>query len=335
MPALNESQQVGTPESWLDLIANADIGECPVTSMLKKSQKKSSEDTLTHWSVEQHRPPNLKGTPDLKDVSKFNAKKRKKLYGIRMKTRDGVAVGDLASLNTVMGVPDEMAAQVDEALIVVKRSIEGRALSSHDCIDEDDGDEGTETRGMGSWLSTTAQTTLPVPDGYRPGQTYAGTLAAFDEDTLINMSKGAFKERKGTKEMLGIVGIDMRDKMDRWLSHRSDVTNKHAVLSVNQSYNKEFIQCVDRIVLNSATIDLMTSSFMLLSNEEEAEETAGSHMNGFFICKDMWNLDFSRDIRVMQLENKGGGPRAFVDAVWCLECLNPLGQFATGITAAS
>lgn len=335
MPALNETQQEGVPDSWLPLIANADIGETPVTSMLSKSQKKKGEDSLHWWQVKNHRHPNLKGTPDLQDASEFKTNRRKKLYGIRMKTRDAVAVGDLAEMNEVAGVSSEMAEQVDDALVVMKRSLEGRTLSAHDCVDEDDGDSGMETRGMYSWLSTTAQGTLPVPEGYRPGQSYNGTLAAFDEDELIAMSDAAYKERKGRKDMLGIVGIELKSKMDEWLSMRADEGSRHNVLSVNQNYNKEFIQCVDRIVLSSATIDLMVSSFMLYSNEKESDETAGTHMSGLFICKDMWNLDFSRDIRVLQLENKGGGPRALLDAVWCLEGLNPLGQFAAQITSAS
>lgn len=335
MPALNETQQEGVPESFLDLITSADMAECPVTSMLSKSAKKKGEDNLHWWTVKGYRKPNLKGTPDLKDVSEFKHNPRKKLYGIRQKTRDGVAVGDLASLNEVAGVSDEMAEQVDDALDVVKQSLEARVLCAHDCLDEDDGDEGMETRGAFSWLSTSAQSTLPVPADFRPDQSYSGTLAAFDEQELIDMSDGAFKQRRGKKDMLGIVGIDLKSKMDKWLSMRADEGSRHNVLSVNQNYNKEFIQCVDRLVLSSATIDLITSNFLLYANTAEAEETAGTHMSGLFICKDMWNLDFSRDIRVMQLENKGGGPRAFVDAVWCLECLNPLGQFAAQITSAS
>lgn len=333
---VNEEVQVGVPESLVELIANADSGTTPVMSMMKKSMKKTSEDDLTSWQVKQHRKPNLKGTPDLQDVSTFNHNPRKKLYGIRQKSRDGVAVGDLASLNTVAGISDEMVEQTDEAMVVIARSIEARILSNHDCRDEDDGSEGKETRGAGSWLDKDEQGTLPVPTDYRPAAAarYEGTFADFDEDALKALATSAYKERKGKAKMLGIVGIDLKAKLDGWLSHRDDISGKHAVLSVNQeASSKAYVECVDRIELSTCDIDLLVSNFLFYTNEEEGEPTVATDKGGLFILKDMWALDFARDIRLMQLENKGGGDRAYVDAVYTLECLNPLGQFSAVINS--
>lgn len=333
---VNEEVQVGVPESLVDLIANADTGATPVQAMLSKSMKKTSEDDLTGWQVKQHRKPNLKGVPDLKDVTKFKHTPRKKLYGIRQKSRDGVAVGDLASLNTVAGISDEMVEQTDEAMVVLARSIEGRILCNHDCRDEDDGDDGKETRGLGSWLSDTEQGTLPVPSDYRPAGRSTVAFNSFNEAALKALSMTPYKERKGKAKMLGIIGIELQAKMDAWLTRRDDVSGKHSVLSVNQeSSSKAYIECVNRLELSSADIDLMVSSFLFYTNEEEAEPTFATDYGGLFIIKDMVKLDFARDIRLMQLENKGGGDRAYADAVYTLECLNPLGQFSYVPTALS
>lgn len=333
---VNEEIQEGVPESYIDLVTNADVGSTPLQAMVSKTSKRKGTDSLCWWQVEKHRMPNLKGTPDLQDVSKFNAKKRKKLYGIRQKSRDGVAVGDLAGLNDVAGVSDEMVSQVDGSMVVLSRSIEARMLSNHDHRHEDDGDEGSETRGLGSWLSDTAQGELPVPDGYRPQGRSTVPFDEFDEDLLKSLSLTARNERKGKANMLGIVGPALKEKINTWLSYRDDRASKHSVLSVNQDVkSKTFVECVDRIELESANIDLMTSDWLFYTNETEGEETFASQHGGLFIIKEMLNLDFHRDIRVIYLENKGGGERAFADAVWLLEMLNPLGQFSYVPTAAT
>jgi len=326
---VNEVVQENVPESLVELITNADIGTTPVQAMFKKSMKKTSEDDLTSWGVKKHRSPNLKGVPDLQDVNKFNHNPRKKLYGIRQKSRDGVAVGDLASLNTVAGVSDEMVDQTDESLVVLARSIEGRILCNHDCRDEDDGSEGKETRGAGSWLDTAEQATLPVPTGYRPAARSVVPFDEFDEDALKALSLTAYGERKGKAKMVGCVGIQLKSQISTWLSVQKDVTSKHNVRAVNQdASSKAYIECVDRIEIDSADIDLMVSDFLFLTNAEEAASTFATSYGGLFLMKDMWNLDFARDLRLIQMANQGGGDRAYADAVYTLECLNPLGQFS-------
>jgi hypothetical protein len=175
-----------------------------------------------------------------------------------------------------------------------------------------------------------------VPEAFRPAaaQQYTGTLANLTETAFKAMASSAFKERKGPAKMLGVVGIDLKEAFDAWLSYRTDVSGKLQIQTTNQdAKSKTYMECVDRIVLSSCEIDLMVSSFLLYSSSTTAEESASTHKSGLFVVKDMWSFDYMRAPRVVKLPYLGGGHKAIVDAIFMLRCLNPLGQFSAKIAS--
>lgn len=330
MAALNEDTQVGVVDSWEEVVANADAGATPFKSMLKKS-KKTSNARVTNSLIEDYPEPSTEGVPDGKPSTNRESGARKSVDSVIQKVWHEPAVTDITQEMDVHAVGDEMAAQITKYMEVLARSIECSLLSDHECRDFDDigNDVGYKTRGVGKWLETDAQSIRPVPDGFRPGGRYAGTLADWDPDELETLSTIAALERKGRANMIGLVGLELKAKIAKFLRYQDDVETKHGIMTVNADQApKTYIDCVDRIETDSASIDLMVSFFLRYTQAKKAVPTAGSHKSGYFLVKDMWTLDYIRAPRVWKKPYDGGGHAAVVDAIFMLRCLNPLGQFS-------
>jgi len=328
MPALNEATQVGTVESWEEVIVCADAPNTPFMSLLPKA-KKTSDNIITSSQVKSYRKPRTTGVPDGQDANNPTSKPRKLIDSCIMKTWQEPAVTDIRQEVDVHSVTDEFAQQIADAMELTKHSIEASCLSANDM---NDSEPGLRTRGAYSYLSPTAQATRPVPTGYRPAAQYTGTAANLTETAFKALCQTAYKERRKKVNMLGLVGIEQKELFDTWHSYRTDISGKHGIRSVNQNASdRTFIECVDRLEFSSCTIDLMLSSFLRFALADEAEPVARRDKSGIFIVKDMWSFDYMRAPRVVKLPYLGGGHKAIVDAIFELRCLNPLGQFSAVI----
>ncbi len=328
MPALNEATQTGVYESWEEAIANVEAPNTPFMTLLKKT-KKNSDARVTSSQVESYNKPRTTGVPDGVDANQPSSQTRGLIDSCIQKTWQQPAVTDISQEMDVHGITDEMAHQIEQALVVSKHSIESSLLSEWDMNDTE---PGLRTRGAFSYLQTAAQATRPVPAGYRPSGRYTGTLANFTEAAFKALAISAYKERNAKANMLGLVGIDLKGVFDTWLSYRDTVANKLQVQSLNMdAAAKTYLECVDRIEITSCSVDLMVAPFLRYSLADEAEPTAGTHLSGLFVVPDMWNFNYMRAPRVVRLPYQGGGHKAIVDAIFELRCLNPLGQFSAVI----
>lgn len=332
MAQLMEKNQIGKRESFADLIAVAEIEKTPYTAMLEKRKR---PDQMDHsWQLKGYRKAGHGGVIDGVDATNFNTTPRKRTHCYSQKIWDPVAVSDLAEEAEVAGVKKgEMAAQITDAFVVAAQIIERRCLSASDTAEESAPTQAYETRGAFSWLSPTAQTTFPVPEEFRPnsGQLYNSTLAAFGEDQLISLAKAAAKRRKGPKTLKGIVGVDLKTQVSNFTRYDATVANFTNVRRFNQSADdKAVVNVIDRIVLDTGTIELHTS-FFLYTNAADGEDTAYTHRSGVFIDMDMVGLAYTRLPRVFKLPYQGGGHKAVVDAIFLHQMDNPVGMFSATI----
>src|SRR5262249_15458182 len=125
----------------------------------------------------------------------------------------------------------EMAEQIADALVTVKRQIEKRCLSAYDTANDDGVKQGNETRGIFSWINNTAQTLYPVPDGFRTptAQIYSGTLANFKESDYLALCASSFKQRHGAFKMAAFLGIDLKSAFTNFSKYVDTVANKTPV----------------------------------------------------------------------------------------------------------
>lgn len=334
MAQLMEQNQVGKRESFADLIAVAEIEKTPYTAMLDKRKR---PDQMDHsWQLKGYRVAGHKGVMDGVDATNFNSTPRKRVHCYSQKIWDPVAVSDLAEEAEVAGVKKgEMAAQIADAFVTAAQIIERRCLSADDTKEQNAPAQAYETRGGFSWLSKDAQATFPVPDDFRPNanQVYSGTLANFGETELMALATAAFKRRKGPTTLKGIVGIDLKNKISNFTRYDATVAGSTNVRRFNQNADdKAVVNVIDRLVLDTGTIELHVSSFLYTAAADGADQ-AQTHNSGLFVDMDMVGLAYTRLPRVFKLPYAGGGQKAVVDAIFLHQFDNPVGMFSAVIAA--
>lgn len=326
MATMFEKDQVGKYESWEEVVANIEAELTPFTSMIPKGMKPA--DVIHNWLSEVFGNVDQKGIPDGKDADTFNSQARKRLQGVIQKIWHNVAISDIAGEVKLHGVKNELAHQIAVAMKMLKRKLEMRCSSDLECNDQDDGTNGYATRGAGKWLDPSEQATLPVPASLRPSTDVSKidiALNTVTEAMFKGMIGANFKVVNGDTHYTGLVGIDLKNVFDNWTAYQDTVSGKTAVRSLNNSpQTKQLIQVVDRLQFSGGTVDLHPTNWLF--RDINGAETAYTHRSGLFLKKDMWKLHYTRAPRVKPLENKGGGEKRIVDAIFLLTCLNPLGQ---------
>lgn len=312
-----------------DTIFIAESEKVPFSRLLKRGDK--PKQMLATWPVQAYPTRAFGGTLDGTDMTSFTHTNRDALeaYGMWLRT-DGWQVSKLSNLTATAGVPvgKEKAKQATDDSLIMAQMIERVLLSANDQTAESGGTP-YRVRGAFSWLSPSAQTVKPVPAPYRPGSAsqYTGAIASLTATLFENLLEQAATEKKGPVNLTGYVGIDLKRKMTDWAVHDSDFSSTNAAL---QSYNinaseKKLIRTVDMFQFDSGSV-MTFLSWYLACTEGTGETSTYSPKSGLFVDLDMWELCFHQAPQSYELEDQGGGPRGYHDAVFMLKCLNPLGQ---------
>lgn len=333
MPQLLESNQVGVRESLADLIAIVESESTPYTSMLEKRKKPIN--VIHDWQVKAYPDVGFRGVPDGTPATNFNYNPRQRLHGVVQKFWHNPAVSDFSEEVEVAGAPQgEMEEQVADALVMLARKMEKRFLSSQDQNQEGAPNTANETRGIFSWLSNTAQTTFPVPDGFRPAaaQFYSGTLANWNEAALIAAASAAYKNRKKKIRMAGILGVDHKTQVTAFTKY-DPTPGTTPIRRFNQDAEEQkLISVIDKLVLDTCEIDLHISSF-LACDPDTGASTAYTDKSGVYLDMDMAALHYMRLPRTKPLPYDGSGYKAICDAMALHVIDNPLGMFAAYINS--
>ena len=248
-----EADQVGKRQSLANLIANVEVEACPYTSMLEKRER--PKQVLHQWQVKSYPVTGHRGVLDGLDANAFQSNPRYLMQGLSQKTWYKPGVSDFAEETEVAGISrGEMAEQIADAMVTVKRQIEKRCLSAEDNALDDGSTHGNETRGIFSYLQNSAQSYLPVPEGFRTptASRYTGTLAAYGEETLLGMGRSAYKQRKGTSKLTGLLGIDFKAKHTTFSVRQDNVTGTTPVRTFFQNADEnKLIRVIDKLVLDT------------------------------------------------------------------------------------
>jgi len=327
MAGLFEANQVGKREELMALISNIEAAATPFSSMLKVVGKPNQK--LIQYQAEAYGDSGHAGVMDGKDADEYSHTPRALLKALSQKTWYNPAVSDFAEESEVAGAASgEMARQKANALVMVKRQIERRLLSDAECSEDNGVAVPNETRGAFKWLDNGAQALYPVDAPFRTpaAQAYASTLALFTESALDAIMESIYTQRKAEGSLKGICGIKLKKAISTFTQYVPTVSNYTATRQTNlDAKGKALVNVVDRIETDAGTVDLMKSSF-LLTDETTGAASAYTPRSGLFLDMDMWQLAYTRKPRIVPLEDRGGGPRAIVDAMFALICLNPLGH---------
>lgn len=327
-----EAEQVGKRQSWANVIANIESEATPYTSMMEKRQRPGQ--VLQSWQVKAYPVTGHRGVIDGQDATTFDANPRKLVQCNCQKTWRKPGVSDFADEADIVALEKgEMAEQIADSLVTVKRQIEKRCLSSQDTVDDDGVKMGNETRGVFSWVANAAQALYPVPAAFRTpvAQIYTGTLANFGEDGYLGLCRSSYKQRHGPFKMHAFLGIDLKTAFTNFSKYVDNVANKTPIRQFRQDAATEaMVLSIDKLVLDSGEVDLHVTSF-LRTDPDTGADTAYTHLSGIQVDMDMVGLAYTRMPRVVKLAYAGGGQKAIVDAIFLNMVDNPLGAIAMNI----
>ena len=321
----------GLREDLADVISVIDQKNTPVTSRIKAGSDLTNGSVFS-WQADSYNDPSFDGVLTNADVTSFDdpAKNRVLLSGRAQKFRRSIKVDDFAqNVDNVAGVgkKKEMARGVSRALIELKRDMESAFCSSNDS-QEQSGINPYKTRGLGSWISNSAQTDLPVPASFRTPSASINTTAtsSLTESDVAAVLQSVY-EQTGTIDTMDLVtGPNLKKRFSEFTRYSSGSNTALSTRQYTASLNdRTVISTVDTYIGDFGTINLVPTLF----NAKDAAAAVQS-ARGYLLNMDMLESRYGRRPRFQELEDQGGGPRGLVDAIAALVCWNPkgLGEFA-------
>lgn len=335
MPQLTSRNAIGAREDISDVIHKADSKKTSFFTMVKKGTKPMS--TQPQWPVESYPDPTSEGAVDEKDVQDFeNLGAPDALLSGRIQIWERKPrVSRLAQLVTNqagIGPRKAYAKAVAKALVMIVRDIELTALSDNESR-AGTSSLGGKIRGLGKWISDTAQTDLPVDAAYRPDAAaiYKGAIASLADDDLVGIMQAIF-DKTGDDEMqlIGLCGSTAKRRLSKLTAYMKDEASYTAVRRYGDADSKVISQKVDLLETDFGQVILRNSSFI---NTGGDAKSAASKRLAHFLNMDTISMRFAEAPNARELENAGGGPRGIVEAIGTLEVGNPL--FLGGLQPAS
>lgn len=332
MPAVVERSQSLKREDISDILIMASADETPFLSMVKKGPE--PDNTLFSWPVDLPAKPKGKGVVDEKDVTTFEnfSEDRTQLQGrvqIFERTPMVSRIADRVSNVAGVGKGKEFSRNLAKAGLAIKLDMETRFLSQDDS-QADNGTVGYETRGAGKWIQSTAQSDLPVPEKYRTpaGNIYSGdSLANCGEDDVKAMLKSRWQSIGKKGKLVGFCAPDFQAAIDTWSIYADAVANKTVVRQFSNDPTEATItQMVNYIVTSFGEVELYPHRNLLYTVDaagELVEDTVLTAKGALFLDMDFVEVRFNENPTKHTLENKGGGPRALIEAIGALCITNP------------
>jgi len=324
---LSELNQIGKREALADYITNIEAEATPVASMIPKGKRPNQG--LVQFQVEKYREAGHKGVPEGQDAADFTSTPRALLFARRMRLWDLPSVTTESDENVIAGEPaGEMARQKRNSLVTLKRSLEKRLMCAYDGNIQSAG-VGAAFRGLFKWQSSSNWTDLPATDTsvlMPAASKYSGAITAFTETALKAILASIYKVRKTKSSLDGFFGIGLKEAVSMFAAYTNDVSNMTATRHLNlDQADKEMITIVDRIVTDTAEINLHPHSF-ILTDDEDGLATDGSDYSGLILDMEMLELAYTKLPRIRDLEDRGGGPRAISEMMVSLVNKNPQGH---------
>lgn len=301
--------------------------------MLPKGEEPTNP--LMTWQADSYLEPSITGVVEDADRVDFeNHSARKTLQGRIQIVERAPKVSRVAqNVSNVAGVgrKKEFAKAVAKAITVAKRDIECRILCQ-DESQEDNGIVGFETRGLFSWISSTAQSDLPVPAEFLTpaASIISGSWAggAVTEAAVRETVLGSIWDQTGVMgNFQMVVGRQLKAAITGWTIYQPNLASNTVIRTFQNEDTNVLRACVDRIEGDFGTIELRLSPW--LRRDLDLSVTANNDIaqrSGLIFDVDMLEIRYNERPNFRAFEDQGGGPRGLVEAIWGLVVFNPKGM---------
>lgn len=326
MPSTDFANQIGQREDIEDVVFNLDAPSMPFSSLCQKGPKVGN--MLFAQQADKWDDETTDGVHDGTDVGATEnaAKNRKKIYGRAMEIRKVPRVTRRAErVAIVAGVPSEFARAKARETQALGHKMETICLGTQDSYDEDAG-TANRTRGIGSWLSTSGWTDAPTapPTEYTlpAASLYTSTLSGFSENDLQGILKSQGNTAKKMMDLKAFLGLDLKVTISNYVRFDDDLAaNQNPVRTFQGSVkDASIVTCVEFYKSDMGNVQLFWAPLM--------PDTKW----GYFLNMEAVKIRPHTNPGVQELEDRGGGQTALIDAVFGLAMYDPRAHSAVKAT---
>lgn len=312
-----------------DIISVVDAKKYPFTSMARKGA--APKNTLVEWQVDSMPDPSFDGVLDGEDVQSHEnmAEDRERLQTRVQIFRRSPMVSLLAEeVSTVAGIAPkgEMAKAIAKSIEALKRDMECAFCSDHDSQAQVKASgKPYLTRGLGSWISSTPQTDLPVSASYlTPAESIDSTATGSLTETHVNdVVQSIWDETGADKTYTFLTGRSLRRRISSFTELETGSTNVMArIRTTNQdAESRTLTNTIDILEGDFGSLEIVPSHFLARDNDDKAVQRARGYVLDFDLVEILYHTAPKRK----PLQDGGGGPRELIYAIAALAVYNPLG----------
>lgn len=312
--------------------ANAESRKYPFTSSARKGPPPGN--AQLEYPVEKYDTPNNNAAVDEADPSTYqdpsagDANLYARVHTWERAVRIG---GHSVTFTQQAGISPRnvVAKKIAKKMIELKGDCELTFLGDQES-QVDNGIVGNKTRGLGKWISATAQTHYAVDSNYLVPAASIDTSTATDDytdATVLNVLKSSYGVHGDPEAAMTIwAGATWKQTLGRFTFYTRNVSNFTAVRQFNTT-------STDRIVLGK--VDMLETDFgspvVRLSrfvNASGDHTSAASKLLALGIVDDLVETRWAAQPYAEKLAKTGRNEKFLVTATAALACTNPKALFA-------
>jgi hypothetical protein len=319
---------VGNQEDWGNYITNVEMRDQPLMDWLPVGEKPVNP--IHDYQADKFRVPRRNVTVDGNPWKAPNSAgdNRGRLKALIQWFQNGTAVSKLTQdVTNVAGVTDELARDIPKSLKEMAQDMECTFADDQDHVEGNTLTIGYETRGIGSWIASSQQTTYPVPTAFlTPAASIisSSTLASKTEDNFRDMLASMWRTCKSREGVTGFVGETLKRKVSDFQFYLPSSASTQAT-GVVHNYNgrdKTITRAIDMYTGDFMPVDLVLTPWLVALTGTLAQQ----QVRGYFLHRSKWMLRWNQKPKVYRPEFKGGSYEAYMDAIVMLACLNPAAE---------
>lgn len=318
---------VGNQEDWANFITNVESDAAPFINWLPVGNKPVN--TLHSYQAEKYRDPKVNSHVDGVPVSGFASAgdSRAELKALVQYFTQAASASKLhQDVSDIAGITDELSREIDKSTTELAFDMEAAFLEDDDCR-EDNGTVGYKTRGVGSWVSSSAQALYPVDTNFRPPAASCITTAtgSITESALIDVFESMGTQCKAVKPITAFAGPKGKRVFNAMplFTPASVLVGGSPTGATGVVYDNNGVSTVGRVVerylTDYGTVELRISFRNVVFSATAVER----QYTTYFLHRDMWALRWNQKPNWMRKEYQGGSYEAFCEAIAMLECKNP------------
>lgn len=286
--------------------------ETPILSLAAKSRASS---TFHEWVVDGLAAPSASGISEGSDVTSFTDQfaGRARLGDYTQLFRRDYLVSNLQQAVSSVG-PANVAQAEAKAMRELKRDVEFRICGSSDMTAENGAGTPYTFRGLGSWISNSAQTTNPVPAAYRTPADSIKTTNPLTESAFNDLLSSIFTQTGEMGNLTLVANVALRKVISGFARNQADITGVE-IYRVNQDAESKKI---------TFSVSLYESDFGLVRVINGNPACMPSGTVGYVLDPKYIGFATLIPMGATRLENQGGGERGYVDMAGTLVCKSPL-----------